>query len=492
MFPSNSPRSLAHAVVVALAFAVIVSQIPLLGQIAVRNQGFVPFSDEPINYRADPDDPVARLQKRLDDGKVALAWEPRNGYLESVLSQLQIDSTSQMLVFSKTSFQYKKISPSTPRALYFNDDVYVGKVHGGKALELISFDAKQGAIFYLLDEEAQAKPRFQRAELDCTVCHVAPTTRNVPGVLVRSIYPMPTGTQALRTPAFLTGHDSPLSERFGGWYVTGSVGRQRHLGNVVVTDTANPLAVDREAGANIASLEGRIDTAPYLTPYSDVVAQLVHAHQTQAHNLMTLTNYQTRIALYEQAARNRAEGRPESEISPETRRRIEAPAEELVRYLLFAGESELTDAVKGSSGFAEAFAARGPRDRKGRSLRDFDLQTRLFRYPLSYLVYTDAFDALPDPARSVRLRPPVRGAHGQQRSRRILVARREGSPRHLRHPARHEERPARVVEDTRARDGIDGIGRTIRSTAIGALGRYFKSADAESPSPYWTERIGDS
>ena len=32
-------------------------------------------------------------------------------------------------------------------------------------------------------------------------------------------------------------------------------------------------------------------------------------------------------------------------------------------------------------------------------LRDFDLQTRLFRYPLSYMIYDAAFDALPDLAK---------------------------------------------------------------------------------------------
>lgn len=383
----------------AAAAAVGLFAPPLSGQIAVRNQGFVPFSDEPINYRSDPDDPVARLQRKLDQGKTTLGWEPRNGYLQSVLDALQISRSSQMLVFSKTSFQYKKISPATPRALYFNDDVYVGKVHDGKALEVISFDARQGAIFYLLDEHQVEKPSFQRAELDCTVCHVAPATRNVPGVLVRSIYPMPTGTQAARTPAYIIGHESPLAERFGGWYVTGTVGAQTHLGNMTVSGPEEPAAGERAAGSNITSLDDRFDTSAYLTPHSDIVAQLVHAHQTQAHNLMTLTNYQTRIALFEQAQANRAAGRPEQEISPQTRKRIEMAAEQLVRYLLFADEASLGDRVRGTAGFSEEFQARGPRDRQGRSLRDFDLTTRLFKYPLSYLVYTDAFDALPDLAK---------------------------------------------------------------------------------------------
>ncbi|MEQ1909705.1 MAG: hypothetical protein ABMA15_12830 [Vicinamibacterales bacterium] len=391
-------------VAMGLAAVVVASMIVavpehLHGQVAIRNQGFVPFSDAPINYRAEPDDPVARLQRRLNSGDAQLKWEPRSGYLPSILEQLHISESSQMLVFSKTSFQYKKISPSTPRAIYFNDDVYVGKVRDGKALEIVSFDARQGAIFYLLEEQQADRPTFQRAELDCTVCHVAPTTRNVPGVLVRSVYATASGAQVGRSPSFLTGHESPLSERFGGWYVTGTTGAQRHLGNVTVSNSNEPTNVDRESGANVTSLEGRVDVSSYLTPHSDIVAQLVHAHQTQAHNLMTQVNFQTRIAAYEEAAANRAAGTPEDQLSAATRNRISDLSEQLVRYLLFADEAPLTGAVRGTSGFTEQFEARGPRDRQGRSLRDLDLQTRLFRYPLSYLVYTEAFDALPEPAK---------------------------------------------------------------------------------------------
>ncbi len=393
------PFRIALFSIAVAAGLLLLPSVSVHGQVAVRNQGFVPFSDEPINYRSEPDDPVARLQQRLDRGETALQWEPRNSYLQSLLQQLGISETSQTLVFSKTSFQYRKISPATPRALYFNDDVYVGKVHDGKALEIISFDARQGAMFYLLDEQPSAKPMFQRAELDCTVCHVAPTTRNVPGVLLRSIYPMPSGSQAARTPAYITGHDSPLADRFGGWYVTGTVGGQPHLGNALVRNSADPLAIGTDSDRNVTDLSDRFDTSPYLTPHSDIVAQLVQAHQTQAHNLITVANYRTRIALHEEELANRAAGRPLDTLSAAARTKIAAHAEELLRYLLVIDEAPLAGEVKGTSGFLEQFQARGPRDAKGRSLRDFDLKTRLFRYPLSYLIYTDSFDALPEPAK---------------------------------------------------------------------------------------------
>jgi hypothetical protein len=345
-------------------------------QIAVKNQGYVPFSEPPVSYRSDDlHDPVAKLQKRLDAGITQLAFEPKHGYLQSVLNQLSIPVESQTLVFSKTSFQYKKISPETPRALYFNDDVYVGQVRDGKVIEFVSFDPMQGAIFYILDEHKSDHPLFARAELDCTQCHVAAGTRNVPGVLLRSIFTMPSGTQAVKSAAYMTDQQSPLSERWGGWYVTGSHGSQTHMGNAVVADKENPQ--------QLRDLSAPFDTGMYLSPKSDIVAHLVLAHQTQMHNLITQTNYETRIALFKNAPAKQYETR----------------AEELLRYLLFAKEAPLGGQIAGDSGYTEEFASRGPRDPQGRSLRDFDLHTRIFKYSCSYLIYSEAFDNLPEPAK---------------------------------------------------------------------------------------------
>jgi hypothetical protein len=106
------------------------------------------------------------------------------------------------------------------------------------------------------------------------------------------------------------------------------------------------------------------------------------------HNWITLTNYQTRIELYKQTA-----------DSNEAPKKFQAAAEQLVRYLLFANETPLATPIAGMSNFAEQFTARGPRDSLGRSLRDFDLQKRIFKYPCSYLIYSEAFDAIPAPAK---------------------------------------------------------------------------------------------
>ena len=216
--------------------------LPVKAQIAVRNQGYIPYSEAPINYRSqDLSDPVALLQKQIEEGKVSLAYDQDHGYLKSVLALLKVPASSQTLVFSKTSFQYPKISPDHPRALYYNDDVYVGAVHQGNAIEIVSFDPKQGAIFYLLDERKLDKPAFQRAELDCTQCHIASGTRGVPGVLLRSVFPTQTGTLTPRAPSYITDQESPWKQRFGGWYVSGELAKLS-MGNSAVTDIPAPDA----------------------------------------------------------------------------------------------------------------------------------------------------------------------------------------------------------------------------------------------------------
>jgi hypothetical protein len=421
---------------------------PAKAQIAVRDQGYIPFSDAPIHYRSnDLSDPVAKLQQQVERGEAKLVYEPEHGYLRSVLDLLRVPIDSQTLVFSKTSFQYPKISPEHPRALYFNDDVYVGSVHEGKAIEIVSFDRMQGAIFYLLDEHKVEHPAFQRAELDCTQCHIAAATRGIPGVLLRSVYPTTTGTLVPGTRSLITDQESPLKERWGGWYVTGALAGAAHMGNAVVADKQTDGGADasgpggaglpqgggppqgagppsggslpglRPGGAKLEVLARSFDASAYLSPDSDVVAHLVLAHQTQMHNLITLTNYRTRLALHAQAG---AEGNSttasadttaavgataaaDAPLSEATRQQFERPAEQLLRYMLFVKEAPLSDSDKEHTGtnsaFAQEFAARGPRDAQGRSLRDLDLTTRIFRYPCSYLIYSDSFDALPEPAK---------------------------------------------------------------------------------------------
>jgi hypothetical protein len=399
--------------VIAIGVAIVACvAVPVAAQIAVRNQGYIPYSDAPINYRSqDLSDPVAQLEKQIEAGKVSLTYDADQGYLRSVLTLLKVPVDTQTLVFSKTSFQYPKISPQHPRALYYNDDVYVGKVHDGNAIEIVSFDPKQGAIFYLLDERKVDKPVFQRAELDCTQCHIAAGTRGVPGVLLRSVFANQTGNLTPRAPSTITDQESPLKQRWGGWYVSGALAKAS-MANAIAPDqpdgaVATPVSIGASPVPQLTVLADKTyDPAAYLTPGSDQVALLVLTHQAQLHNLITLTNYQTRLALYALAKANGGvEPAPAAlESLPDaTQRQIKKPADQLVRFLLFANETSLggldSKQVIKESAFAREFAARGVRDSKGRSLRDFDLHDRIFKYPCSYLIYNVAFDTLPEPAK---------------------------------------------------------------------------------------------
>jgi hypothetical protein len=355
---------------------------------------------DPINYKtAAADNPVARLQERIARGEAKLAFDDDRGYLAGILKELDVSPTSQVLVFSKTSFQRERITPKTPRALYFNDDVFVGFCFRGDVLEFSAADPNLGTAFYTLDQEPADKPRFTRQNDNCLICHASSPTQGVPGHLVRSVFPDRYGMPILTAGTFRTDHTSPLSERWGGWYVTGTHGKQQHMGNWVVQNKQDPAHEDHAAGQNVTSLRDRFTVANYLTPHSDVVALMVLEHQCEGHNRIARANVLTRQALHYEATLNRELKEPADKRWDSTTRRVQSACEPLVEYLLFSGEAPLTDPVAGTSGFAEEFAKRGPFDKKGRSLREFDLKTRLFKYPGSYLVYSKAFAGLPKEAK---------------------------------------------------------------------------------------------
>jgi hypothetical protein len=345
----------------------------------------------PINYPTEaPTDAIAALNQRILAGQVELKFGGPSGYLGSVLQALHIPVESQMLVFSKTSFQAPRISPHNPRSLFFNDTVAVGWVRGGDILEVASEDPRQGVIFYMLDNQPASKPQFQRHD-ECLQCHESYSTVGVPGMLLRSVYPDSGGTPMYAAGTYDSDHRSPVDQRWGGWYVTGDLGSTRHLGNMLFADPQNPRPLHAKLSRNPHSLEGRFDTSDYLAPYSDIVALLTFEHQMRMINLLTRVGWEIRYAEYEEQHKA---------VSHEfTLRRLREMAAEIVDYMLFVDEAPLEGAVRGSSGFAEKFAAEGPFDHRGRSLRQFDLKTRLMRYPCSYMIYSPAFDALPQAAR---------------------------------------------------------------------------------------------
>jgi hypothetical protein len=349
---------------------------------------YVPLDDPAIQYAGPVSDPIARLQKQLEAQKIKLDYAPNGwGYLPAVLKQLNINVDSQVLVFSRTSIQTSHISPRTPRAIYFNDETAVGFVQNGDVLELSASDPKQGAVFYSLDTEKTDRPEFARRD-DCLRCHQGAPTMGIPGILVSSVHPI-TDAQGRDShgSAYITDDRTSFAERWGGWYVTGTHGSEVHLGNnPELTDPLNPGRALKEGTQNVTSLEDRFNTARYLAPTSDIVALMTLEHQTRMINLMTRIGWDARIA--------QREGK--GKLDDAARDRINPEIEETVGYMLFVDEEPLKEPVQGVSTFTKTFAARGPRDPKGRSLRDFDLQKRLFRYPLSYLIYSPAFDGMPD------------------------------------------------------------------------------------------------
>lgn len=355
----------------------------------------------PIHYSAtEAQDVVSRLMQQLGAGEKSLDHDPQFGFLPALLQELHVPVSSQVLVFSKTSLQRTKIAPRTPRAIYFSDDIYVGYCHQGEVLEISVADPQLGAVFYTLDQHPVAGATVERQGESCLICHGGSQTRGVPGHLVRSLYTDTRGFPILSAGSYKIDHTSPFEHRWGGWYVTGTHGGQTHRGNLIVKDKTAPEEADHQAGQNRRDLSELIDPSQYLTPHSDLVALMVLEHQTEGHNLLTKASFETRSALHREAALKKALSETDDRRWDSTVSRIRSVGEPLVRYLLFSGEAKLTAPVQGTSGFAEEFSARGPHDAQGRSLRQFDLERRMFKYPCSYLIYSPSFTQLPEPVKS--------------------------------------------------------------------------------------------
>ena len=331
----------------------------------LEDTSYVPYEHKAIQYFETPTDEIVKhLDDSIDQGKAKLNFEPGFGYLPDLLKHLGINVDSQVLVFSQTSFQATLISPQWPRAIYFNDDTAVGFLPHGEVMEVTSLDPKQGVIFYTLNMGRTAKPSFARREV-CLQCHQGGQTLGVPGLVVSSQY-IPPGVPAEHVRGgFVTDDRTRLEDRWGGWYISGSLS-QKHRGV--------PIG---------AGIDAKFEASRYLSPNSDVVALMTLEHQTRMTNLIVRIGWDTRIAM--------ADGKMD-----EAQPKLEAAIDDMVGYMLFVDEAPITGPIKGVSTFTTTFPARGPHDKQGRSLRDFDLQKRLFKYPLSYMICTKAFDSMPD------------------------------------------------------------------------------------------------
>ncbi|MEO7156715.1 MAG: hypothetical protein ABI039_04080 [Vicinamibacterales bacterium] len=353
-----------------------------------------------IDYRGGTvNDVVTSLQREIAAGTTSLAFEGQQGYLRSLLEKLNVPVDSQLLLFSKTGIQSAHTGPDNPRALYFNDRVVVGYIPGAPMIEMASHDPRQGVIFQTLLQSPEAV-RIARPER-CAGCHLSANSLDVPGILVRSVFVAGDGRSLPQLGSFLVDHRSPLEQRWGGWYVTGTHGGARHMGNAVVIDPANPDAAISDQTLNRTTVDSRVDLTAYPAATSDIAALLVFDHQGRAINLLTRLGWESRAAA--------TDGRLDFSQGD-----LREALRETVDYLLFADAAKLASPVQGVASFSKAFGAGGPRDRQGRSLRELDLQTRLFKYGCSYMIYSPAVDALPGEVRAelfrqmrLRLTDPV-------------------------------------------------------------------------------------
>ena len=344
---------------------------------------------------------VARLQDRMDRGEVQLKFVPGRGYLDSLLKALGIDPSSQTLVYSKTSLQIDLINATTPRAIYFNDDTYVAWIRDTNMIEMNTMDSALGPVFYTLsNRDTTTSARLDRETSRCLTCHdtFSMMGGGVPRFLFMSSPVTLTGEPLTDEISKDTTDATPLSERWGGWYVTGVPNSLTHLGNLHVSGPAQPvqdLASLKVSGHTIDKLDSVFDTKPYLTDHSDVVALLIFEHQVYIENLVTRANYKGRTLVARENGGEAADALSWGQLPPKAQTIMKAMLEPLVKALLFVNATPLPTRIRGNSGFDRWFQSQGPRDTQGRSLRELDLNTRVFRYPLSYMIYSVGFEGLP-------------------------------------------------------------------------------------------------
>jgi len=395
-----------------------------MGQLTERPLPGGALEHPAIEYFTRPTrDPIAELRRRVEGGSAPLTFDESSGYLRSVLDALHVPVESQMLVMSKTGVQGLHTGPGNPRALYFNDAVTVGYIRGAPLLELAVVDPQQGVVFYTIDQKPQPRAAFDRPRA-CLRCHQVYSTLHVPGMLLRSVFVAPDGLPLSQFGSYDADDGTPFRRRWGGWYVTGTHGALRHMGNAVVTNRDDPETMISASTLNRASLDGVFDAHGYPSSHSDIVALMVFQHQSHMTNLITRIGWEARIAANEHQL---------DFASPPLRGAVN----ELVDYMLFANEEPLTATIAGTSGFAEKFAVQGRADGRGRSLRQLDLERRLLRYPCSYMIYSAAFDALPLEVR-----------HATYRRMWEILSGRDANPRYARHSAADRQAVAEILSDT--------------------------------------------
>ena len=363
----------------------------------VRAQGEPDYERPPISYSATtPQDAVTRLQARLTTGALKLVGTDQE-MLRAILNELNVPIASQLLVFSRTSFQRTRIRPDQPRALYFSDAVYVGWVPGG-LVEITALDAQLGPIFYTfeLPHRESLAPKIVR-EADCLRCHGGVFVREIPGLFVRSLFVDAAGDPLLHYGTLLVDDETPFTDRWGGWYVTGYHGSTPHRGNVISTERADQLDFTPSA-ARPDGLAAFLDSSPYLKATSDIVALLICEHQMSVQNSFTSAAFAIRRLITYQHSLQKTFNKPltDEPAYESVQNVLRSSVQDVVDRLLFRQAAQLPAGIAGDAAFQVAFSSGAPRTAGGHSLRDLQLGEQLFAQRCSYLIYSESFLALPE------------------------------------------------------------------------------------------------
>ncbi len=371
--------------------------VGLIGPLTPSSQGqqVEPFEEPPINYSATPtNDRATAISAKFQSRAMEIRSMPAKKRLQWLLDEMGVPVESQIFVFSKTSLQRDLINPETPRVLYFSDEAYIGWSPTG-AFEVAVFDAKLGATFYVFEPHATKEEPLLARSGDCLLCHSR--HEHTPSLRTRSVFPDATGEPLSGSGSSNIAPSTPLAERWGGWYVTGTKAPFEHRGNLTgkkIDDFEGPAA---QPTRNLLSLEGVVDTRRYLLKTSDVVPLLMHDHQVHVHNVLSKANQDARIALHRWPAMREILGLPK-DAPPQGSCVVvfDSQAAKVLDALLCRDEAAWpAGGIQGDGVFAPAYAKTRKPDAKGRSLRDLDLRTRLFRYRCSPLIYSESFATLP-------------------------------------------------------------------------------------------------
>ena len=386
------------AQLLSLRVVVIVS-----AALAASAQEAEQYEQPPFHYStATPRDGADALRKELAEGRLKLG-ESEKETVRALLRRLDVPEESQLLVFSRTSFQRDRISPRHPRALYFNDNNYVGWVPGG-LVEITTMDPILGPMFYSLDPSA-ARTNGTRAlvrDADCLRCHGGTFVRGIPGVFARSVFPDAKGEPITRFGFEVVDFRTPFTNRWGGWYVTGLHGSALHRGNILCDGDSEQSKIDFSKGANRTSLSEFFEGGSYLRGDSDVVALLVFEQQLAVQNTLTRASLDSRRMLEYQKNLQIAFKTPVTDepAYDSVKSVFDHTAQDVADALLFKDEAELPVGLQGSAGFQKAFLQQARKTSTGDSLKELDLRGHIFRNRCSYLIYSDMFKELPHALRT--------------------------------------------------------------------------------------------